>query len=77
MKSKLSCFINKMTLFMILLQFLPILFPCKLCVAEKKRYVNKGYNLLNPYRLTDWLSMTFNRLPWTRAVTLRIPMQTN
>ena len=32
------------------------------CVTEKRTYVNKGFNLLNPYHLTVLLSMPFNKL---------------
>ena len=57
----ISCFIKKIS--MILLQFLTILCPYQLCVTQQKKYVNKGCNLLNPYLLTVFLSIHFNKLP--------------
>ena len=38
--------------------------PYKKCVIEKRGYINKGHNLLNPYLLTVLLSIPFNKLPW-------------
>ena len=50
--------------FMILLQFLTILCPYKLCVnTEKRSYVNKRCNLLNLCLLKVLLSILFNELP--------------
>ena len=40
--------------------------PYKKCVTEKKKYVNKECNLLNPYFLTVLLSIQFNKLPWLK-----------
>ena len=33
------------------------------CVTEKRTYVNKECSLLNPYPLTDLLSLPFDKLP--------------
>ena len=38
--------------------------PYKKCVTEKRTYVNKGANVLNPYLLTVLLSIPFSKLPW-------------
>ena len=47
------------------LQFWTILFPNKKCVTEKRTYVTKGCNLLNPCVLTFFLSILLNKLPWS------------
>ena len=62
---------NQITLFRILLQFLTILFSYKLrkctgLLPEKRKYVNIVCHLLNPYFLTDLLTMPFNRLLWAQ-----------
>ena len=49
---------------MTLLQFRTILLPNKLCVTEKRTYVNKGCNLEILYLLTGLFSIPCNRLPW-------------
>ena len=64
MKSWIRCFIKKITLFMTLLQFRTILLPNKLCVTEKRTYVNKGCNLEILYLLTGLFSIPCNKLPW-------------
>ena len=38
----------------------------KNCVTKKKTYVNKVYNLLNPYNLTGFLSIPFDKLLLSR-----------
>ena len=47
---------------MILLQFRTILFSYKLCVTEKRAYVNRGCNLEIPYLLKILLSLPLNKL---------------
>ena len=45
------------------MQFWTILLHFALCVTEKRKYVNKGCNLVNPYRITVLLKIPFNKLP--------------
>ena len=47
------------------MQLWTIFLPYKKCVTEKKTYVNKGCNLLDPYLLTVLLSIPLNKLPWS------------
>ena len=40
------------------------MFPYKLCVTEKRTYLNRRCNLEIPYLLTVLLSISFNKLPY-------------
>ena len=62
-----NLFYQKIALFMILLQFWTILLPYKLCVTEKRTYINKGCNLENPYLLTVFSAVPYllpNNVSW-------------
>ena len=45
------------------LQFWTNFLPYKHCVVEKRKYVNKGCNLVNPYPITVLLTIPFNKVP--------------
>ena len=42
-----------------------------MCVTQKRTYVNKGCNLLNPYLLTVLLSIPFNKYYLVRENVMR------
>ena len=47
------------------MQLWTILLHFAQCVTVKRKYVNKGCNLVNPsYPITVLLTMPFNKLPW-------------
>ena len=45
------------------MQFWTILLHFALCVTKRRKYVDKGCNLVNPYPITVLLKIPFNKLP--------------
>ena len=45
------------------MKFSTIVLPYKMCVTDKRTYVNRGCNLINSYLLTDMVTIPLDKLP--------------